>query len=170
MDKINIISDIIKISLKFDDTLQNGSFCELKKISDEFNENFKKLKKDNLLIDEELIELFDKLSQINTFTVSRLVKNCEKSHKEGLNTLLLFYSDKCPASVRFYPEWKSLKTDLKGRVNLIAINCKNKKHENVCNFFKIHEYPTLKYVTPTKIHDYFGEMEKNEIINTFLLI
>lgn len=171
MDKISVIADMMKISLEFDNALTNGKFCELQKYSDKFNEKISVFTKEQLTqFDKEILDLFDKLGQINTYAVSYTAKQCNQSHKDGLNTLLLFYSDKCRASMNFASEWKRLKTSLRGRVNLIAVNCKDKDHKDICNFFKIYEYPTIKYITPTKIHDYYGAMLFNEIIDTFLLV
>ncbi len=171
MDKINQISDIIKISLDFDTALENGKYCDLQKYSDKLNEMNKIIREQNLsLFDKDILDLIDKLNQVNLYAIKHIAKYCKQSQKEGYNTIIFFYNDKCEESIKFFPEWKKLKSTLKGRVNLIAINCNKKEHENICNFFKIHEYPTIKYITPTKIHDYYGNMEQDQIINTFLLI
>lgn len=171
MNKINLISDIIKISLKFDDVLKKGKFCELKKYSDELNNKLEILEKSGISdLDIEILSTIDKIKQINIYAINHVSKLLEKyNHKKSNNTLIFFYSNKCVYSRNFFPEWKNLKKTLKDKVNMIAIDCKKEDRQDICNFFNIHEYPTIKYITPTKIHDYHGNMTHDEILNTFLL-
>lgn len=173
MDKINLISDIIKTSMKFDDALKNNNFFELKKLSDDVNTKFKLYKslKSNEF-DKEIEGLLSKINQVNIYAVdyvNKINKNSTKYDKRGHNTLILFYSDTCQASINFMNEWEELKKKLVGRVNTIAINCKTDKYRDICNFFNVSEYPSIRYTTPTKIHEYYGEMNHDEIMNTFHL-
>lgn len=184
MNKINLISDVIKISLEFDELLLNGKFNELKNKSDEFNFKLNKLKEYNMAqFDNDILSIINDINKINIYAIGSVAKNHNsynshdnsiktnsmKSNRKENNTLILFYTNRCKYSIMFFPEWKKLKTHLNGKINTIALNCENEKYTKICKYFNIYEYPTIKYVTPTKIHDYHGNMTCNEINDTFLL-
>ena len=201
MDKINLILDILKLSLEFDSLLEDSKFCDLKKCSDEINKKiiqFEHLLKSTEstkftehiepieaikpiefeIVSAEIYSILDKINKVNEYAINYFIKLCNKdnknnqnnqNNKKSKNTMILFYSDKCKYSINFFSEWEKLKEGLNGKVNMIAINCNKSNKKQICDFFKIYEYPTIKYITPTKIHDYYGEMNYGEIVSTFML-
>lgn len=178
MDRINLLSDIIRTSLKFDTALENGKFCDLQKYSDELKsklQNLKLTQRDN--DDNEIVEFCDKIYKVNTYTIG-FIEKVKKNNKQSKqlnnsskhnNTLIFFYAENCQPSANFVPEWNKIKTRVGSNVNAISINCSKSKHKEICNKFKVYEYPMIKFVTPTKVHDYYGEMNSVEILNEFLL-
>ena len=180
MDKINLISNILILSLEFDDLLEKNKFCDLEKCSEEIklkiNEyksiSHKNKKLNNL--NSEISLILDKIQKINMYAIKHFSNLCKNENKkinvnESNNTMILFYDEKCKYSTIFFPEWKKLKNTLGNKVNMIAIDCRKIENRDICKFFKIYEYPTIKYVTPTKIHEYYGDMKYEEIMDTFLL-
>ncbi len=79
------------------------------------------------------------------------------------NTVIFFYKPDCEPSLTFYGEWAKLKKLHNKKYNMISINCINPKYKDICNFFKIYEYPTIKLVKPNRIDDYFGSMDATSI-------
>lgn len=175
MEKINLVSDIIKISLKFDHALEKEKFCDIQHLSDNLKSKLRKLK----LVadgefDESLCDLCEKLSQVNTYAINLVDKNknlettnSKSSHstKADKNILLFFYAEKCQPSVIFSKEWEALSKKINSKISTISINCT--KHPDMCKQFNIYEYPTVKYATESKIIDYYGPMTADEISKEF---
>lgn len=207
MDKINQISDIIILSLEFDNLLQKNKFCELENCANKIKMKinaYKSTSSNKTIspeINMEITSILSKIDKVNEYTIKHFIDLCKihnsnpsvdesnllvvnnipvvdtvaddlnkmAKYKESNNTMILFYSPDCVYCRMFYPEWKKLKLALNNKVNMIAINCKKADKQEICDYFKIDRYPTLKYVTPTKIHDYYGNMNMEEILKTFML-
>lgn len=166
MDKINLVSTIVKLSLKFDDALKNNKFCDLQKISDNIKLCIRKLKiTSSDTLDTEIDKLCEKIIEVNEYAINHIMKL--KNNKQTENILIFFYTENCQPSIDFVPEWKKLMTNLNGKVHLISVNCG--KYKSICKDFNIYEYPTVKYITPTKVHQYFGTMKAEDIMEEFLL-
>jgi thiol-disulfide isomerase/thioredoxin len=173
MEKMNLVSDIIKISLKFDNALEKEKFCNIQHLSDKLKSKLRKLK---LIIDSEfdesLCDLCEKLSQVNEYAINLVNKNIKTTNlkstysaKTNKNILLFFYAEKCQPSVIFSKEWEALSKKINNKISTISINCT--KHPDMCNQFNIYEYPTVKYATESKIIDYNGQMTADEISKEF---
>lgn len=182
MNKIYLVSDIIKTSLKFDTDLKNFKLDNLKDYANEINmkiNNLKLLIIKNDSFDQNILNLCEKINNVNYYVIKIITDTKIEDKNEdnnGINpndnTLLLFYNNKCDKSQKFIPEWNKIKSKIRGKVNTISINCSNPKHNKICSGFNVYEYPMIKLITtfPTKINDYYGELNAESILNEFMLM
>jgi len=173
MDKITLIVNIVRSSILFDNEFQKGNYLNLRDHNDMIKSYIKNLNTySSNSNDDKILELCTSLYDLN-FRILELTQGTYKS-KEKLklnkdkNTIILFYKPDCIASINFIPDWNKLKAVHNNKYNMVAINCSNPKYEDVCNFFKIYEYPTIKLIKPQQINDYFGKMDATSITNDLI--
>lgn len=75
--------------------------------------------------------------------------------------LLLFSTEWCGYSQRFFPVWEQLRKV--APVQMIKIDCD--KEKSIAKSFGIQGYPTIKLVVGKKIVDYNGNRDVNSILN-----
>jgi hypothetical protein len=171
MDKINSIVNIIRSSISFDNSLENGGYCELQQQNNLLKSHLQNLMILNPIDDTEkkLLKLSEHLYKINENIID-LVNGSQKHTKIDLtkNTLLFFYKEHCEPSLNFVSEWTKLKKMVNGKVNMVSINCSKSKYDNVCDSLGVYEYPTVKYLYNNKVDTYIGNMNANEIFATYL--
>jgi hypothetical protein len=112
--------------------------------------------------DKQLLQLVTQLHNIN-------INNTSSTNDKSENILLFFYKTNCIPSSKFVDEWKIIKNTISKNYKMYAINCENSKYSQYCSHMNIYEYPTIKYIENTKIHNYYGNLEATEIIKTFNL-
>lgn len=163
MDKITVITNIIRSSLLFDCDIQNNKYDML----NTYNEKIANLLIDLHLspIEEEMLKLCEYIHNINNNIIDKISHRKISKLDTKKNTFIFFYKENCKYSMLFIPEWKKMKNLLDNKFNMVSINCDKIKYKNICNFFRVYEYPTIKLVTSHKIIDYFGEMNCDSIIN-----
>lgn len=174
METIILITDIVRSSLKFDSELTKGNYENLSQISNKIKTQLQKLK----LISFEktnLISLCEKLYKVNEYAINYVRKSITKLIKPNSNLmtnnmLLFFYINGCEPSKRFSKEWIKLSKSHEKKIKFISFNCnENEKCKELCKKFNIYEYPTIKYITPTKVHNYYGDLTADGIIREFKL-
>eukprot|EP01080_Neovahlkampfia_damariscottae_P003994 gene3994-7250_t len=74
--------------------------------------------------------------------------------------LINFYSPSCGYCKSFEPVLDRLSNIIKEKINVAKIDCTEKKNENVCQGFKVEEYPTIKFVLNGRVYDY--KKKRNE--------
>lgn len=164
MDKITLIVNIVKSSILFDNDFKKGKYPNLQEYNNMIQTYLDNLK--TLSTDARLVQLCSSLHNIN----SHILKSMSKKTKldKTKNTVIFFYKPDCEPSLIFANEWVKLREQHNKKYNMIAINCDNPKYTDICNFFKIYEYPTIKLVKPYSIDDYFGSMDAVSITNDLL--
>jgi hypothetical protein len=166
-----IISEIIKLSLKFDEDLKNNKFDDLKNISDKIISYFKNINKSDIKSNKKLIDLCEKIIKINECAIKYVKNDSNKmtkndSDKMTKNILVLIY-DKNSDTNNFLSEWMKLLEKYKNKINFISMDYE--KNKELCNGLNLKNCPAIKYITSTKIHDYDKDLNFYEIEKTFML-
>ena len=171
VDIINVISNIMKKSIQFDNALKSGHMCVLKQLSSDISKESNKLQSLHH-VNKKYLDICDKINKINEYSISYLSKQQPMVLLNNKNTLLLFYSENCLQSKQFMKEWSELQNILSNKINLLSINCDNvPKNRKICECLKVKytNKPIIKYVTPTKVHDYNGSLNVNDILQSLLI-
>ncbi|CEP12011.1 hypothetical protein [Parasitella parasitica] len=91
-----------------------------------------------------------------------------------------FYAPWCGHCQKLAPEWKKVATNLKGLVNIGAIDCDVETNKGLCAMYEIKGFPTIKVFSPelrkdkrtgqmTKIPtDYQGPRDAKSMVDYFL--
>ena len=59
-----------------------------------------------------------------------------------------FYAPWCGHCQKLAPEWKKVATNLKGLVNIGAIDCDVEANKGICAMYEIKGFPTIKVFSP----------------------
>lgn len=159
----------------FNSDLEKENFKDLNKISNKIKTYLQKLKLTSST-DSKLIKLCTDLHKVNEFAINHIKSKLKQIHyypsDNALteNILLFFYINNCEPSKRFLNEWLKLSNMFDKKIKFISLNCENSESKEMCKKFNVYEYPTIKYITPTKIHNYYGELTANAIIENFKLV
>lgn len=143
--------NVIKLISIFDEKYKNNeSPNELQFVNNSIKHNLQNLILCNTNKKDDFIKIFKKKYYENDNIIKK------KLHDEKISNVLLF----------FYKSNEHLQIikNLKNKIKIVMVNCSksiNKKYEE---FFKIYEYPTIKYVTKDHIYNYFGEIDEDDII------
>ncbi|KAK0532125.1 hypothetical protein OC834_002721 [Tilletia horrida] len=65
-----------------------------------------------------------------------------------------FYAPWCPHCRAMARAWELLAGELKGRVNVVEVNCE--KYADVCRRYSVTQYPTLKMFNEGEVTEYLG--------------
>ncbi|KAK4512730.1 uncharacterized protein ATC70_003436 [Mucor velutinosus] len=91
-----------------------------------------------------------------------------------------FYAPWCGHCQRLAPEWKKVATNLKGLVNVGAVDCDVETNKGLCAMYEIKGFPTIKVFSPdlrkdkrtgqmTKVPtDYQGPRDAKSMVDYFL--
>ncbi|KAL9541070.1 hypothetical protein PS6_010476 [Mucor atramentarius] len=91
-----------------------------------------------------------------------------------------FYAPWCGHCQRLAPEWKKVATNLKGLVNVGAVDCDVETNKGLCAMYEIKGFPTIKLFSPelrkdkrtgqmTKVPtDYQGPRDAKSMVDYFL--
>lgn len=160
MKNINNILNILKISFLFDDAFKNKQYDDVKKYYHQMKEEVMKLENDT-----NIVNLFKNLDLINEHIVNMGIPKINEKFDKSKNTIIFFYSPNCAPSKKFSIEWEKIKNKLELYMNVISIDCTNPKYTEICNYFNVSNYPTVKYVRENEIVNYYDEMTADSIFN-----
>lgn len=150
MSNIDNITQIIQTSVSNDVNMKLGKKVDYSSL--------------NKLIEAQLkiSENNEVMKTINT----QLAKLLELNKKLTIlsPTLVLFYDKECKHSNNFIPTWNKIKT-LLPNVRMFSLNGKNEKNNDIYDFFKIAEYPSIKLITSDGIYDYADSLTVNNIVS-----
>ncbi|KAI9025105.1 hypothetical protein CLU79DRAFT_746284 [Phycomyces nitens] len=94
-------------------------------------------------------------------------------------TAVEFYAPWCGHCQKLTPEWKKAANNLKGLVNVAAVNCDEEANRPVCSQYGIQGFPTIKIFRPErnkkgaivkKPTDYQGPREAKPLVDHLLSI
>lgn len=72
-----------------------------------------------------------------------------------------FYAPWCGHCQRLAPEWKKTAANLKGLVNVAAVDCDVEQNKGLCAMYEIQGFPTIKVFGPElKKHKKTGQLTK----------
>jgi protein disulfide-isomerase A6 len=72
-----------------------------------------------------------------------------------------FYAPWCGHCQRLAPEWKKAATNLKGLVNIAAVDCDVEQNKGLCAMYEIQGFPTIKVFSPElNKHKKTGQLTK----------
>ena len=114
METLTLVTDIVRLSLKFDSDLEEGKYNVLQKTSDEIKTKLQKLKL--VSTKAKLNELCEKVYKVNKYSMDYVNSELPKSDSVTDNVLIFFYAEKCKPSKLFVPEWEKMSEKLNGKI------------------------------------------------------
>ena len=93
-------------------------------------------------------------------------KNNKKNNNIYTPKFINFNSSWCKWSKSLNPIWNKLVKIMENKnIKILNIKCDLEENENLCNKYKIIEYPTLKLVLNNNIIEYDGDPNLDDLIN-----